>query len=234
MTTQLLIIDDDIELCELLTTFLNLEGFVCTSVHDGAAAIEQCRREQFNIIVLDVMLPSIQGFEVLRSLREFTDTPVLMLTARGEDTDRIVGLEMGADDYLPKPCNPRELTARLRAILRRVENSRSAPDSRVLSAGDLHIDRGTRSCTYCDTELSLTTAEFNILAVLVNHSGTVVSKETLTEKALNRQLTAYDRSVDVHVSSIRKKLLAAGMETSIMNIRGVGYQLSALEQVTND
>lgn len=204
MTHQLLLVDDDIELCDLLSAYLAREGFNTIAVHDGQTAIQRCRDSNFDIVVLDVMLPKVQGFDVLRSVREFTNTPVLMLTARGEDTDRIVGLELGADDYLPKPCNPRELTARLRAILRRVDSAGSPSVNRVITVGDLRLDRGDRSNTYKQMDLALTTAEFNILAVLLTHAGEVVSKETLTQQALNRELTAYDRSVDVHVSSIRK------------------------------
>ena len=149
---------------------------------------------------------------------------MLFRSARGEETDRIVGLELGADDYLPKPFNPRELTARLRAILRRGEQRQKADGSAVLTVGELSLDPGDRSSRYGDKDLGLTAAEFNILAVLLANAGEVVSKETLTERALHRQLSAYDRSVDVHVSSIRKKLTSAGLGNSITSIRGVGYQ----------
>lgn len=223
MTHQLLLIDDDIELCQLLNDFLALEGFSTTAVHDGLEAVELCRKDSFEVIILDVMLPGLQGFDVLRKLREFTRTPVIMLTARGEDTDRIVGLEMGADDYLPKPCNPRELAARLRAILRRSDGQREDKPSEM-TVGPFCINRANRVFSVSGEEVKLTTAEFNILAVLMHSSGEVVERDTLSQQALGRALAAYDRSVDVHVSNLRKKLGEHG--DLIMNIRGVGYQLT--------
>ena len=223
MSHHILIIDDDRELCSLLGDFLQLEGFDVSAVHDGAEAVELCKGREFDAIVLDVMLPRIQGFDVLRKLREFSATPVIMLTARGEDTDRIVGLEMGADDYLPKPCNPRELAARLRAILRRTDSARS-PEPAVLEIDGLRASTTQRRVEYEGRELKLTTAEFNVLLVLMRHAGEVVNKEKISQQALGRALTAYDRSVDVHVSNLRKKLGATDREL-IKNVRGVGYQL---------
>ncbi len=227
MNQKVLIIDDDRELCELLTDFLTLEGFTPDSINDGADAIEACKGCEYDAIVLDVMLPRIQGFDVLRRLREFSDTPVIMLTARGEDTDRIVGLEMGADDYLPKPCNPRELAARLRAILRRTERGREE-ECNQLNVGDLHVSTSERLVKINHEEVKLTTAEFNVLLVLMRHAGEVVNKELICQQALGRALTAYDRSVDVHVSNLRKKLRDADL---IKNVRGVGYQLVRTDTV---
>jgi DNA-binding response OmpR family regulator len=226
MSATILIIDDDRELCALLASFLQLEGFTTSAVHDGAEAVQHCRDHSYDAIVLDVMLPGLQGLEVLRKLREFTSTPVLMLTARGEDTDRIVGLEMGADDYLPKPCNPRELAARLRAILRRFQGTTSDTTAVELSAGAVHLNTAQRSVTYAGTDLQLTSAEFNVLQTLLSQAGTVVDKETLSQKALGRALSAYDRSIDVHVSKIRKKLASQGGENLIISVRGVGYQFA--------
>ena len=223
MGHSILIIDDDRELCDLLQDFLQLEGFETSAVHDGAEAVETCKGAEFDAIVLDVMLPRIQGFDVLRKLREFSSTPVIMLTARGEDTDRIVGLEMGADDYLPKPCNPRELAARLRAILRRTDASRNAEPT-VLDIDGLRASTTERRVEHAGRELKLTTAEFNVLLVLMRHAGEVVNKEMISQQALGRALTAYDRSVDVHVSNLRKKLRSDDREL-IKNVRGVGYQL---------
>ena len=223
MAHEILLIDDDRELCSLLADFLQLEGFAVSAVHDGADAIELCKGKAFDAIVLDVMLPRVQGFDVLRRLREFSGTPVIMLTARGEDTDRIVGLEMGADDYLPKPCNPRELAARLRAVLRRSDTSRHAT-STLLEIDTLILNTADRSVRHESAEIRLTTAEFNVLEVLMRHAGDVVNKEMLSQQALGRALTAYDRSIDVHVSNLRKKLPVADREI-IKNIRGVGYQL---------
>ncbi len=222
MQTQILLIDDDTELCELLAEFLALEGFVTQAIHDGAAALDKLRQESFDAVVLDIMLPGMQGLEVLRRLREFCSTPVLMLTARGEDTDRILGLELGADDYLPKPCNPRELSARLRAVLRRTHHSGHAQDE--LQTGRLRLSSSRRQADYDGQALSLTSAEFNVLHSLISRAGQVVDKETLCREALGRPLSAYDRSVDVHVSKLRRKLSEAGGEQRIVSVRGVGYQ----------
>lgn len=223
MSQDILIIDDDRELCDLLQDFLQLEGFTTSAVHDGAEAVETCKGSEFDAIVLDVMLPRVQGFDVLRKLREFSSTPVIMLTARGEETDRIVGLEMGADDYLPKPCNPRELAARLRAILRRTDKAANI-ESTVIEIDGLRASTTQRRVEHDGQELKLTTAEFNVLLVLMRHAGEVVNKEFISQQALGRALTAYDRSVDVHVSNLRKKLGAMDRDL-IKNIRGVGYQL---------
>ena len=226
MGVNILLIDDDRELCGLLSDFLALEGFECTALHDGRKAVEHCRRHDYSAIVLDIMLPGLQGLEVLRELRGFTTTPVLMLTARGDDTDRIVGLEMGADDYLPKPCNPRELAARLRAILRRANPEDSRHQVQHLKVGEAELDTTLRSATYGGKDLGLTSAEFNVLKTLMEAAGSVVDKETLSQKALGRQLSAYDRSIDVHVSKIRKKLAIQGAGQLIVSVRGVGYQLT--------
>lgn len=226
MSATVLIIDDDTELCSLLSDFLKLEGFQSRAIHDGAEAVEHCRQHHYDAIVLDVMLPGLQGLDVLRKLREFSTTPILMLTARGEDTDRIVGLEMGADDYLPKPCNPRELAARLRAILRRYQATTADDKPPQLAVGQAHINPADRSATYAGADLQLTSAEFNVLQTLLSQAGKVVDKETLSEQALGRPLSAYDRSIDVHVSKIRKKLAAHGGDKLIVSVRGIGYQFT--------
>jgi DNA-binding response OmpR family regulator len=222
---RILLADDDIELCGLLSEYLGQEGFEVDAVHDGAAAVEQGRDGQYDIVILDVMMPKLNGFDVLRSLREHTRAPVLMLTARGDDVDRIVGLEMGADDYLPKPCNPRELVARLRAILRRSQGWSSGDDgSEPIVAGDLELRPGTREALLSGVALILTSAEFNVLETLVRRIGRVVSKGDLSEHALGRKLERYDRSIDVHVSNLRKKLgpLPDGAPR-IKTVRGAGY-----------
>jgi DNA-binding response OmpR family regulator len=224
MAAHILLIDDDRELCELLTDYLQLEGFQVEAVHDGAEAVKLCEKQRYDALVLDVMLPGMQGFDVLRRLRRFSRIPVIMLTARGDDTDRIVGLEMGADDYLPKPCNPRELAARLRAILRRATPTSSGLATE-LEAGGLRVSTSERTTRLHDQQIHLTTAEFNILVLLLRHAGEPVERDTLSEQALGRALTAYDRSVDVHVSKLRKKLAAAHDGELIANIRGKGYQL---------
>ncbi len=227
MDTPILIIDDDLELCALLGEYLGTQGFVVNSIHNGAEAVTHLKSHSYPVVVLDIMLPGLQGLDVLRRLREFSNTPVLMLTARGEDTDRIVGLELGADDYLPKPCNPRELAARLRAILRRApEASDSNHDSGDISVGQTTLHRGDRSASHGGQALSLTSAEFNLLQVLLARAGHAVDKDTLSQEGLGRPLSAYDRSVDVHVSKIRRKLAEAGGEGLIVSVRGHGYQFA--------
>jgi DNA-binding response OmpR family regulator len=233
MSANLLIIDDDKELCSLLCEFLSLEGFFPRAIHDGTEAVAHCREHSYDAIVLDIMLPGLQGLDVLRQVREFSATPILMLTARGEDTDRIVGLELGADDYLGKPCNPRELAARLRAILRRSKAAGESPSPPTLEVGQTAIDPAGRNATFAGVDLQLTSAEFNILQVLVSRAGTVVDKETLCQQALGRALSAYDRSIDVHVSKIRKKLAASGGDNLIVSIRGSGYQFRIDSVVSN-
>ncbi len=224
MSDQVLIIDDDRELCALLQEYLQSQGLSCRAIHDGADAVRHLREHHYSVLVLDIMLPGMQGLDVLRKLREFDNTPVLMLTARGEDTDRIVGLEMGADDYLPKPCNPRELAARLRAILRRASGSSPGPAREEIAAGATHLHLPSRSARHAGQALQLTSAEFNLLSVLLLHAGSVVDKDTLSVEGLGRPLAAFDRSVDVHISKIRRKLAAAGGDDIILSVRGAGYQ----------
>jgi DNA-binding response OmpR family regulator len=227
MATTVLIIDDDKDLCSLLSDFLLLEGFVPSAIHDGAEAVIHCQDNSYDAIILDIMLPGLQGLDVLRQMRQYTSTPVLMLTARGEDADRILGLELGADDYLAKPCNPRELAARLRAILRRSHPTIEAGVKHTLDVGQTRINASNRSASFDGIDLQLTSTEFNLLLVLLNCAGTVVSKETLSQQALGRSLSAYDRSVDVHISKIRKKLATCGGNELIVSVRGSGYQFRA-------
>jgi two-component system response regulator CpxR len=216
--TPLLIIDDDTELCALLSEFLAREGFATTLEHDGARGLELALNGNFTLIVLDLMLPSLDGFALLKQLRVNSRVPVLMLTARGEDVDRIVGLELGADDYLAKPFNPRELVARIRAILRRVQ----APSKGRLEVNGVTIDPGSRSVTYEGQEIEMTTLEFDILEVLMRSAGRVVSRDALMESMYNRRATPFDRSIDMHVSHLRRKLETG--QTLIKTVRGVGYQ----------
>jgi two-component system response regulator CpxR len=225
--THILLADDDVELCELITEYLQAEGFQITAVNDGEEALKTVKDTAFDLIILDVMLPKLTGFEVLAKLREHYKIPVLMLTARGSDVDRIVGLEMGADDYLPKPCNPRELVARIRAILRRTRDTTpvSVSDSEALTVGDLTLHIGKHQTLLNGQEIILTSTEFSVLAVLLAQAGKVVNKEQLNEKALGRKLTAYDRSMDMHVSNLRKKLGPhSNGKARIKTIRGMGYQ----------
>jgi two-component system response regulator CpxR len=225
---RILVIDDDAELCELLGEYLGQEGFVVESVSDGAAGLERTLSGVHALVVLDVMLPEMNGFVLLRRIRERSKVPVLMLTARGDDVDRIVGLEMGADDYLPKPFNPRELVARIRAVMRRAAASEVSPESpdrpECVRVGDVELSPQTRVVRRGGEVVELTSVEFSLLKVLLRSAGAVVSREELSGSALGRKLSAYDRSVDVHMSSLRRKLgHRVGEMERIKNIRGVGY-----------
>ena len=227
---RILVIDDDIELCELLSDYLGPEGFTTETVNGSRPGIERALSGEHALVVLDVMLPGMSGFEVLRQIREKSRIPVIMLTARGDDVDRIVGLEMGADDYLPKPFNPRELVARIRAIQRRAEAAVELTAEPLSSSGrqhvgDVELEAGTRTVRRGGEVVELTAVEFSLLEELLRQAGQVVSREDLVKKILGRRLSPYDRSIDVHVSSLRKKLghQVAGRER-IRTVRGVGYQ----------
>lgn len=224
----LLMVDDDAELCELIGDYLKNEGFDIEFAHNADEAeqrLEQANR--YLLMILDVMMPGRSGLELLQEIRPSITLPVIMLTGRGEDIDRILGLEMGADDYLSKPCNPRELLARIRAILRRSEYQAPRmlfPESPVEESG-IRLDPGLREASFNGVALELTGTEFNVLAYLLANAGKVISKEQLTELVLHRKLAAYDRAIDVHVSRVRQKLLKLGGEQSLIKtIRGVGYQ----------
>jgi two-component system response regulator CpxR len=224
--SQILIIDDDTELCDLLVKYLSAEGFNISCSHNGKDGIRVALSQDFKAIILDVMLPNINGFEVLKKIREKSQVPVLMLTARGDDIDRIVGLEIGADDYLSKPCNPRELVARLRSIIRRSE--RVEPAEKIYTLDDLIIDSNKRNVTVDGQVLELTNAEYNIIQLLSSSPGQAFSKEELTEHSLNRKYTAFDRSIDVHISNLRHKLGEnKNGEPRIKTVRGFGYLYDA-------
>jgi two-component system, OmpR family, response regulator CpxR len=217
---NILLVDDDTELTSLLGEFLRREGFSTEAAHEGNRGLERALGPGIDLVVLDVMLPGIDGFEILRRLRLTSKVPVLMLTARGEDVDRIVGLELGADDYLAKPFNPRELVARIRAILRRYE-PRAAPGNRIESNG-ISLDPGAREVFSHGKRVDLTTFEFDILEMLMRSAGRVLSRDALMENFYNRKATPFDRSIDMHISHLRKKL--EGGDDLIKTIRGVGYQ----------
>ena len=206
---SILLIDDDVELGELLQEYLSMEGFELTPVHDGEQGLQQALSGRYELVLLDVMLPKINGFEVLRRLRAESTVPVIMLTARGESVDRVLGLEHGADDYIAKPYHHHELVARIRALFRRIDLS--GDDSQdnnggVLKVGNLVLTPTDRSVTLDGVELTLTGAEFGVLQCLMEHAGELVSKDSLSVAALGRALMAYDRSIDMHVSNLRKKL----------------------------
>lgn len=222
---RVLIVDDDTELCDLVAEYLDQEGFEAEAVHDGDAGVARGLEGGHDLVILDVMLPGIGGFEVLRRIREKSRVPVLMLSARGEEVDRIVGLELGADDYLPKPFNPRELAARIRAVLRRTSKDGAAEGGpAVLRVGDLEMDLGAREVRRSGEVIELTGAEFAILEALVREAGSVVDRNELSVQALGRRASAFDRSLDVHLSNLRRKLgPAADGGDRIKTVRGVGY-----------
>jgi len=221
-----LVIDDDKELCELLHEYLEPEGFLVETVNDPQSGLKKALSGEYSLVVLDVMMHGMNGFDLLRNLRITSQVPVLMLTARGEDTDRILGLEMGADDYMPKPFNPRELLARINAIQRRTQsNETPSPDKKSrLQRDDIVLDMGARTVRQGESTVKLTAVEFLLLYELLNSAGQVLTREELTQKVLNRELDIFDRSIDVHVSSLRKKLghQVDGRER-IRTIRSVGY-----------
>ncbi len=220
---NILLVDDDSELCALLGEFLKREGFNMECVHEGNAGLERASQPGIDLVVLDVMLPGIDGFEILRRLRVRSKVPVIMLTARGEDVDRIIGLEIGADDYLAKPFNPRELAARIRAILRRYEARPASPSTRLEVNGIL-LDPASREVISNGKQIDLTTFEFDILEMLMRSAGRVLSRDALMENFYNRKATPFDRSIDMHISHLRKKLERG--DSIIKTIRGVGYQLA--------
>ncbi len=219
---SILIIDDDEELCELVGEYLSNEGFTIEAANDGEEGLKKAASGDYDLAILDVMLPKMNGLDVLKALRKESSLPVLMLTARGDDTDRIRGLEIGADDYLPKPFNPRELLARLRAIMRRVPEPEPLPEK--IAVDDLEISSTARSVKRGGEEVVLTSIEFDLLSSLVKDAGKVVKKEDLSENVLERGLSPFDRSLDMHLSNLRKKLGPRddGSER-IKTIRSVGY-----------
>jgi two-component system, OmpR family, response regulator len=224
--TQVLLVDDDEELSVLLREYLQQEGFETTIVHDGEAGVTEALTGRHAIVVLDVMLPRLSGVEALRRIRKHSRVPVLMLTAKGDDVDRIVGLELGADDYVPKPCTPRELVARLRAILRRSEGGDALGPAGPISAGPLTLWPERRRAEWEGRLIELTSTEFNLLVLLARSVGRLVTRAELSESGLGRPLLRFDRSIDVHVSSLRHKIgnLPDG-RSYIQTVRGQGYQL---------
>ncbi len=230
--SRVLLVDDDIELSEMLAEYLLAEGFDVETVYDGEAGAHRALSGKHDVVVLDIMLPRLNGLDSLRQIRHDSTIPVLMLTAKGDDVDRIVGLELGADDYLPKPCNPRELVARLRAILRRgaPAPATASPETTdtpatCLRVGALVVSPQERTAWWQGVPVALTSTEFNVLEMLARDSGRVVSKAELSLRAVGRELTRYDRSLDVHVSNLRRKLgVLDDGRSPIQTVRGMGYQ----------
>ncbi len=222
--SKVLIIDDDEELCELVSEYLGVEGFETAVVNDGASGLEAARSGKYDMAILDVMLPKMNGFEVLKNLRTDSKLPVLMLTARGDDMERIVGLETGADDYLPKPFNPRELVARLRAIMRRVNVDVAEKGSDKIQVEDIELSEASRSAKLNGEEVILTSVEFDLLKHLLLEAGKIIKKEDLSIRVLDRELSPFDRSLDMHISNLRKKLgLREDGTDRIKTVRSVGY-----------
>jgi two-component system response regulator CpxR len=223
---SILVIDDDVEFCKLVTRFLTQEGFAIESVNAGSSGAEQALSGNHSLVVLDVMMPGVNGFEVLRRIRAQSHIPVLMLTAKGDALDRVLGLEMGADDYLPKPFNPQELAARIRAILRRAKPD--TPPRAPVTVGDVEVDSRARLARRQGEIINLTTVEFDLLEVLLRAAGEVVGRDKLTRDVLGREFSPFDRSIDTHVCNLRKKigLLPDGTER-IKGVRGIGYLYAA-------
>jgi len=224
---RILVIDDDVEFCKLVTRYLTQEGFEIESVNDGEPGAEQALLGNHSLVVLDVMMPGLNGFDVLRRIRAQSRIPVLMLTAKGDALDRVLGLEMGADDYLPKPFNPQELAARIRAILRRVKPD--TPPGAPVTVGDVELDPRARVVRRGGELVNLTSVEFDLLEALLRAAGQVVGRDKLTRDVLGREFSPFDRSIDTHVCNLRKKigLLSDGTER-IKGVRGIGYLYAAI------
>jgi len=223
---SVLLVDDDCELDQMLTEYLTAEAFNVVTAYDGAAALKLVATGTFDLVILDVMLPSLSGFDVLQSLRRTLSVPVIMLTARGEDNDRIFGFDLGADDYLPKPFNPKELLARMRAVLRRTSGAKPYSDQ-VIAVGALRLNAAGHEASVNGRALHLTGTEFRVLELLIRAPRRTLSRAFLTEQVLGRKLTPFDRSIDTHISNLRRKLAERkGTGVEIRNIRGAGYLLT--------
>lgn len=229
--TRILAIEDDVELCELLEEYLGSEGFAFHAVHSGKKGVDTALKEEHDIVILDVMLPEMNGFDVLREIRGESNIPVIMLTARGDDVDRIVGLEIGADDYVPKPFNPRELIARIKAVLRRYQtsepSSQTGIEDPVLKVADIELDPRSHVVKRAGEPVELTSLEFRLLETFLEAAGQVIKRQDLVRKVLERSYSPFDRSIDVHISNLRKKL-GPGIDGTerIKTIRGEGYLYS--------
>lgn len=225
---NILLIDDDVELSQMLSEYLTNESFKVKVVPQGQEGINEALTGEYKAIILDIMLPDLNGIDVLKNIRQSLNTPVIMLTAKGDNIDRVLGLELGADDYIPKPCYPRELLARLRAVLRRMDDKQpyAELDDKKYQFHDLTLDIPQRLCMWKNITIELTSTEFNLLALLVKNNDRVVTKEELSEEGLGRARELYDRSVDVHISNIRQKLHQLTRDAiTIETIRAVGYRI---------
>ncbi len=225
LTGHVLLIEDDVRLATLTRDYLERHGLVVSMAHDGGQGLDEALRHRFDLILLDLMLPTVGGVEVCRRVRERSDVPIIMITARGEEADRVLGLELGADDYVPKPFSARELLARIHAVLRRVRGQ-SGPHREIVTVGDLVLDPGAHRATMAGQPLPLTSYEFALLYALAERAGRVLGRETLMELAGRGGDESFDRSIDVHVSRLRRKLGDDPHQpTLIRTVRGLGYQL---------
>jgi two-component system response regulator CpxR len=220
---QVLIIDDDKSLTQMLAEYLQQNGFGVEVENSPISGITRVREQSFDLLLLDVMMPELDGFETLKKIRSFSVVPVIMLTAKGEDYDRILGLELGADDYLAKPFNHRELLARMKALTRRIDELSSFNQVQNLDMHGIKIEESSQRAIVDGHELELTSTEFQLLVLLMKHAGHLISKEKLSEDVLGRRLSAFDRSLDMHVSNVRKKLSQQGLDNIIKTMRGSGY-----------
>jgi two-component system response regulator CpxR len=221
---QILVIDDDVELCELVAEYLEPDGYKLEAVHEGHEGVQRALSGQYALVVLDYMLPGLNGFEVLRQIRASSRVPIVMLTARGDDINRIIGLQIGADDYLPKPFNPLELVARINAVLRRTQSEPDQTRPELIVVGDIEMDNRTRTVRRSDEPIELTVVEYSLLERLLLAPGRILTREELVKGVLHRELSPFDRSIDTHVSNLRRKLghEVNGVER-IKTVRGVGY-----------
>jgi two-component system, OmpR family, response regulator CpxR len=232
LVTRILVIDDDKDLTEMLAEYLEPEGFEVVIARSGEEGLDRARADQYALIILDVMLPQINGLEVLRRLRTHSQCPVIMLTARGQEVDRVVGLEVGADDYLGKPFSARELLARMNAVMRRTQ-SPALRSSDAFSVGDVMLDAAARTVRCNGKLIDVTGLEFDVLKVLLEAAGKIVSREDLFERVLQRKYSVFDRSIDNHVSSLRKKLgPRIGEVERIKAVRNAGYVYAYTAHVT--
>lgn len=227
--TKILMIDDDAKLCRLVKDYLDAMGFEVAFAHTGNEGLEMVRRANFQAVILDVMLPGLSGFDVLKQIRQFSIVPVLMLTALGDESDRIVGLEIGADDYLPKTFSTRELLARLRAVTRRaaLTGQQIISESAEVATNDLRINPASRTILQNNQPLVLTALEFDLLLCLARHAGRVLDRDKLLDEIAGRSYDVFDRSIDVHISSLRRKLGDDPKNPKyIRTVRSVGYMLA--------
>ena len=226
---RLLLIDDDSAFVSMMADYLTSEGFICECIFDSIAGLERAISGDFDAVILDIMMPKLNGIELLRGIRHESSVPVLMLTAKGDNIDRVIGLELGADDYLVKPIYPRELVARIHAIFRRINSGQSSAfsTSSEISIGPLKIIPSRRECLLFDQFISLTAKEFDLLLQLSLHPDEVVSKDELSERVMNRSRQPYDRSIDVHISNLRRKICESEGLITIETVRSIGYRLKA-------